>query len=53
MRNAYNIFVGNLQEVRPLGKPRRLLERNIRIYFGEIAYDWIYLAKDRDYWRVL
>jgi hypothetical protein len=38
MRNACNILVGNSEEKRPLGKPRRRWEDNIRIYLREIRW---------------
>jgi hypothetical protein len=37
-------------------EPRCRLEDNIRMNLGEIGWDdvdWIYLAQDRDQWRVL
>jgi len=56
MQNAYNILVGNHEEKRPLGRPRRRWEGNIRMNFREIGWkgvDWIHLAQDRDQWRIL
>jgi hypothetical protein len=41
---------------RPLGRPRRRWVDNIKIYLREIGLDgvdWIYMAQDRDQWRVL
>jgi hypothetical protein len=41
---------------RPLGRPRRRLEDNIRMDLREIGWgsmDWIDLAQDRDQWRAL
>jgi hypothetical protein len=38
---------------RPLGRPRRRWEDNIRMDLREIGWegvDWILLAKDRDQW---
>jgi hypothetical protein len=38
---------------RPLGRPRRKWEDNIRVDFREMAWevvDWIRLAQDRDQW---
>ena len=39
-----------------LGRPRRRCEDNIRMELEEIAINvgnWVDLAQDRDYWRVL
>jgi hypothetical protein len=55
-RNAYRILVGKPEEKRPLGRPRRSWEDNIRIDLREIGWgvmDWIDLARDRDQWRAL
>jgi hypothetical protein len=54
--SAYNIFVGRPEGRRPLGRPRRRWEYNIRWILGEIGFgdvDWIHLAQDRDRWRAL
>jgi hypothetical protein len=51
VRGAYNILVG-----RPLGRPRRRWEDNIKMDLKEIVFgdvDWIHLAQDRDRWRAL
>jgi hypothetical protein len=53
-RNAYRILVGNPEGKRPLGRPRRRWEDNIRIDLREIGWvgmDWIDLGQDRDQWR--
>jgi hypothetical protein len=55
-RNAYRIMLGRPEGNRPLGKPRRRWEDNIKMDLGEIEWgvmDWIYLAQDRDQWRAL
>jgi hypothetical protein len=55
-RSAYKILVGTSEERRPLGRPRRTWEDNIRIDLKEIGWgdmDWIQLAQDRDQWRAL
>jgi hypothetical protein len=42
--------------VKPLGRPRRRWEDNIKMDFQEVecgGMDWIELAKDRDRWRAL
>jgi hypothetical protein len=53
-RNAYRILVGKPEGKKPLGRPRRSWEDNIKIDLREIGWDdmsWIDLAKDRDQWR--
>jgi hypothetical protein len=50
-RNTYKILVGNPEERRPLGRPRRRWVDNIKMYLREIGWDgidWINLAQDRD-----
>jgi hypothetical protein len=44
VRGAYNILVGKPEGRRPLGRPRRRWEDNIKMYLGEIGFgdvDWI------------
>jgi hypothetical protein len=56
VRGAYNILVGKPEGRRPLGRPRRTWEDNIKMDLGEIGFgdvDWIHLAQDRDRWRDL
>jgi hypothetical protein len=51
VRGAYNILVGRPEGRRPLGRPRRRWEVNIKIDLREIGFgdvDWINLAQDRD-----
>jgi hypothetical protein len=46
--------VGKPVGKRPLGRPKRRWEDNIKIGFQEVEYggmDWIKLAQDRDRWR--
>ncbi|KAJ4445744.1 hypothetical protein ANN_12429 [Periplaneta americana] len=53
-RNAYSVLVGRPEGKRPLGRPRRRWEDNIKMYLREVGYDdrdWINLAQDRDRWR--
>ncbi|KAJ4450651.1 hypothetical protein ANN_02080 [Periplaneta americana] len=53
-RNAYRVLVGRLEGKRPLGRPRRRWEGNIKMDLREVGYDdrdWINLAQDRDRWR--
>jgi hypothetical protein len=55
-RGAYRILVGKPDGKRPLGRPRRGLEDNIKMYLRETEWggmDWIALAQDRDQWRTL
>jgi hypothetical protein len=55
-RNAYRILVRKSEGKRPLGRPRRRREDNIRIDVrgrGWGGMDWIVLAQDRDQWRAL
>jgi hypothetical protein len=55
-RNAYRILVGRLEGKRPLGRPRRRWEDNIRMDLREIGWggmDWIHLAQDRDQRRAV
>jgi hypothetical protein len=56
VRGAYNILVGRTEGMRPLGRPRRRWEDNIKLdlrekEFGDV--DWIHLAQDTDKWRAL
>jgi hypothetical protein len=56
VRGAYNILVGRPEGSRPLGRPRRRWEDNIKMDLGEIGFgdvDWIQWAQDRDRWRAL
>ncbi|KAJ4431168.1 hypothetical protein ANN_19765 [Periplaneta americana] len=53
-RNAYRVLVGRPERKRPLGRPRRRWEDNIKMDMREVEYDdreWINLAQDRDQWR--
>jgi hypothetical protein len=38
VRNAYNILVGKLEGKRPVGRPRREWEDNIRVDLREIGW---------------
>jgi hypothetical protein len=56
VRGAYNILVGRPEGRRPVGRPRRRWEDNIKMDLREIRFgyvDWIDLAQDRDRWRAL
>ncbi|KAJ4450480.1 hypothetical protein ANN_01905 [Periplaneta americana] len=53
-RNTYRVLVGRPEGKRPLGRPRRRWEDNIKMDLREVGYDgrdWINLAQDRDQWR--
>ena len=53
-RGVYRVFVEKPDEKRPLGRPRRSWENNIKIDLQEVgcrSTDWIELAQDRDRWR--
>jgi hypothetical protein len=55
-RDAYRILVGTSEGRRPLGRPRRRWEDNIKMDLQEVGWegvDWIDTAQDRDRWRVL
>jgi hypothetical protein len=55
-RGAYRALVGKPEGRRPLGRPRRRWEDNIKMDLREIGWggmDWINLAQDRDRWRAL
>jgi len=48
--------VGKPEEKRPLGRPTRRWEDNIKMDIREVGcggMDWIGLAQDRDRWRAL
>jgi hypothetical protein len=54
-RGAYRIFMGRTEGRRPLGRPRRRWEDNIKMDLQAVGWgkDWIELAQDRDRWRAL
>jgi len=55
-RGLYRVMVGNLEEKRPIGRPRRRWEDNIKMDLQEVGCggkDWIKLAQDRNRWRAL
>ena len=55
-RCAFKIVTGKPSGKRPLRRPRRRWEDNIRMDFEEIgikAGNWVDSAQDRDYWRAL
>jgi hypothetical protein len=53
-RGVYIVLVGRPESKRPLGRPRRRWEDNIKVNIREIGIDganWIQLAQDRVQWR--
>jgi hypothetical protein len=54
-RGVYRVLVGRPESKRPLGRPRRRWEDNIKLDLREIGIDgtnWIQLARDSVQWRV-
>jgi hypothetical protein len=48
-------LVGKPEGKRPLGRPRRRWENNIKMDIQEVDFegmDWIVMAQDTDRWRV-
>jgi hypothetical protein len=54
-RGAYRILVGRPEGRRPLRRPRRRWEDNIKMNRQDEGWgmDWIELAQDRDRWPAL
>ena len=55
-RDVYRVLVGKLEGKRPLGRPRRRWEDNVKVDRQEVGcegMDWIELAHDSDRWRAL
>jgi len=55
-RGVCRVLVGKPDGKRPLGRPRRRWEDNIKMYLQEVVCrcrDWIELDEDRDSWPVL
>ena len=53
-RGVYRVLVGKHEGKRPLGRPRRSWEYNIKMDLQEVGcriMDWIELAQDADRWR--
>jgi hypothetical protein len=53
-RGVYGVLVGRSESKRPLGRPRRRWEDNIKLDIREIRIDganWIRLPRDRVQWR--
>ena len=52
----YRVLVGKPEGKRPLGRPRRRWEDNIKMDIKEVGggcEDWMELAQDGDRWRAL
>ena len=54
-RGVCRVLVGKPEGKRPLGRPRRRWEDNIKMDLQEVGAgrDWMELAQDRDRWRAL
>ena len=55
-RGVYKVLVGEPEGKKPLGRPRRRWEDNIKMGLQEVecgGMAWIELAEDRDRWRAL
>ena len=55
-RGVHRVLVGKPEGKRPLGRPRRRWEDNIKMDIQEVGGscgDWMELTQDRDSWRVL
>jgi len=55
-KGVYRVLVGKPEGKKPLGRPRRGWEDNIKVDLQEVGcvgMDWMELAQDRDRWRAL
>jgi len=55
-RGVHRVLVGKPEGMRPLGRPRRRWENNIKMDLrevGGVCGDWMELAQDRDRWQAL
>ena len=55
-RSPFKLLIGVFTGKRPLGRPRRIWEDNIKMDLKEIdigTKNWVDSAQGRDYWRVL
>ena len=55
-RGVHRVLIGKPEGKRPLGRPRRIWEDNIKMDLQEVrggCGDWMGLAQDRDRWRAL
>jgi len=55
VQSCHRVLVGKPERNRPLARPRRRWEENVKMYLQEVegAGDWMELAQDRDRWRAL
>ena len=55
-RGVHKVLVGKPEGKRPLGRPRRRWEDNIKMdlqVLGRGYGDWMEMAQDRDRWRAI
>jgi len=55
-RGMYRVLVGKPEGKRPLGRPRRRWEDNIKMDLQEVVcggMDWLELTQDRERWRAV
>ena len=55
-RGVHRVLVGKHEGKRPLGRPRRRWDDNIKMDLQEVGAscgDWMELAQDRDRWRAV
>jgi hypothetical protein len=55
-KNVYRVLVGKPEGKRPLGRPMRRWEDDIKMDLREIGWggvEWIHLVLDRDRWRAV
>jgi hypothetical protein len=55
-RDVHRVLVGKPEGKRPLGRPKRRWDDNIKMDLQEVGVgcgDWIQSAQDRDRWRAL
>jgi hypothetical protein len=55
-RDVHRVLVGKLEGTRPLGRPRRRWDDNIKMDLqevGGVCGDWMERAYDMDSWRAL
>ena len=55
-RGVHRVLVGKPEGKRPVGRPRRRWEDNIKMDLQKVGMgcgDWMELAQDRDRWRAL